>query len=45
MDLLWLPVWKTWRLDERHHGALQGLNKAETVIQYGEEQVFAWRRS
>jgi 2,3-bisphosphoglycerate-dependent phosphoglycerate mutase len=45
MDLLWLPVWKTWRLNERHYGALQGLNKGETAKQYGEEQVFAWRRS
>lgn len=45
MDLLWLPVWKTWRLNERHYGALQGFNKAETAKQYGEEQVFAWRRS
>ncbi|SKA79923.1 2,3-bisphosphoglycerate-dependent phosphoglycerate mutase [Paucidesulfovibrio gracilis DSM 16080] len=44
MDRLWLPVRKTWRLNERHYGALQGLNKAETAAEYGEEQVFAWRR-
>jgi 2,3-bisphosphoglycerate-dependent phosphoglycerate mutase len=45
MDLMWLPVFKTWRLNERHYGALQGLNKAETAKKYGEEQVFVWRRS
>jgi len=45
MDLLWLPEHKSWRLNERHYGALQGLNKAETAKQYGERQVFAWRRS
>ena len=45
MDLLWLPVAKSWRLNERHYGALQGLNKAETAAKYGEEQVFTWRRS
>jgi 2,3-bisphosphoglycerate-dependent phosphoglycerate mutase len=45
MDLLWLPVLKSWRLNERHYGALQGLNKAEIAARYGEEQVFAWRRS
>ncbi|QGY40941.1 2,3-diphosphoglycerate-dependent phosphoglycerate mutase [Pseudodesulfovibrio cashew] len=45
MDLLWLPVQKTWRLNERHYGALQGLNKAETAAKYGDEQVFVWRRS
>jgi 2,3-bisphosphoglycerate-dependent phosphoglycerate mutase len=45
MDRLWLPVVKTWRLNERHYGALQGLNKAETAARYGEEQVFTWRRS
>ena len=39
MDLLWLPVIKTWRLNERHYGALQGLNKAQTAEQYGEKQV------
>ncbi len=45
MDRLWLPVQKTWRLNERHYGALQGLNKAETAAKYGEEQVHIWRRS
>jgi 2,3-bisphosphoglycerate-dependent phosphoglycerate mutase len=45
MDLLWLPVVKTWRLNERHYGALQGLNKAETAAQHGEEKVKIWRRS
>ncbi|WP_243545815.1 2,3-diphosphoglycerate-dependent phosphoglycerate mutase [Pseudodesulfovibrio tunisiensis] len=45
MDMLWLPVMKTWRLNERHYGALQGLNKAETAGKYGDEQVFIWRRS
>jgi 2,3-bisphosphoglycerate-dependent phosphoglycerate mutase len=45
MDLLWLPVEKSWRLNERHYGALQGLNKAETAARYGDEQVLAWRRS
>jgi 2,3-bisphosphoglycerate-dependent phosphoglycerate mutase len=45
MDLLWLPVQKSWRLNERHYGALQGLNKAETAARHGEQQVFAWRRS
>ena len=45
MDLLWLPEHKSWRLNERHYGALQGLNKAETAKRYGERQVFAWRRS
>lgn len=45
MDLVWLPVEKSWRLNERHYGALQGLNKAQTAEQYGAEQVFAWRRS
>ncbi len=45
MDLLWLPVEKSWRLNERHYGALQGLDKAETAQRYGKEQVFAWRRS
>ncbi len=45
MDCLWLPVAKTWRLNERHYGALQGLNKAETAAKYGDEQVFIWRRS
>ncbi|WP_211747127.1 2,3-diphosphoglycerate-dependent phosphoglycerate mutase [Paenibacillus sp. Marseille-Q4541] len=45
MDLMWIPVYKTWKLNERHYGALQGLNKAETAIKYGEEQVLSWRRS
>ena len=45
MDLLWLPVVKSWRLNERHYGALQGLNKAETAEQFGDEQVKIWRRS
>ena len=45
MDLLWLPVEKDWRLNERHYGALQGLNKAETAAQHGEAQVKIWRRS
>lgn len=44
MDLMWLPIRNTWRLNERHYGALQGLNKAETAAQYGEQQVLAWRR-
>lgn len=42
---LWIPVKKSWRLNERHYGALQGLNKAETAAKHGEEQVFIWRRS
>jgi 2,3-bisphosphoglycerate-dependent phosphoglycerate mutase len=45
MDRLWLPVEKDWRLNERHYGALQGLNKAQTAAKYGEEQVLLWRRS
>jgi 2,3-bisphosphoglycerate-dependent phosphoglycerate mutase len=45
MDLMWLPVQHDWRLNERHYGALQGLNKAETAAKYGEEQVMIWRRS
>ncbi|MBL8512147.1 MAG: 2,3-diphosphoglycerate-dependent phosphoglycerate mutase, partial [Betaproteobacteria bacterium] len=45
LDLRWIPVIKHWRLNERHYGALQGLNKAETAAQYGEEQVLLWRRS
>lgn len=45
MDLCWLPVNKSWKLNERHYGALQGLNKAETAEKYGEEQVKIWRRS
>jgi len=45
LDLLWIPVNKSWRLNERHYGALQGLNKAQTAAQYGDEQVLVWRRS
>ena len=45
MDLMWIPETKSWLLNERHYGALQGLNKAETAAQYGEEQVLVWRRS
>src|SRR5918992_2873712 len=45
MDLMWLPVIKSWRLNERHYGGLQGLNKAETAAQHGEAQVKIWRRS
>jgi 2,3-bisphosphoglycerate-dependent phosphoglycerate mutase len=45
MDLMWLPVIHTWRLNERHYGYLQGLNKAETAAKFGEDQVKVWRRS
>lgn len=45
MDLMWIPVIRNWRLNERHYGALQGLNKAETAKKYGDEQVKIWRRS
>jgi 2,3-bisphosphoglycerate-dependent phosphoglycerate mutase len=45
MDLMWLPVVHSWRLNERHYGALTGLNKAETATKYGDEQVHIWRRS
>ena len=45
MDELYIPVYKSWRLNERHYGALQGLNKAETAKKYGDEQVYIWRRS
>jgi 2,3-bisphosphoglycerate-dependent phosphoglycerate mutase len=45
MDRIWLPVVKDWRLNERHYGALQGLNKADMAKQYGDEQVLVWRRS
>jgi 2,3-bisphosphoglycerate-dependent phosphoglycerate mutase len=45
LDQMWLPVEKSWRLNERHYGALQGLNKAETAARYGEAQVLVWRRS
>ena len=44
MDLMWLPIVNDWRLNERHYGALQGLNKAETAAQYGDDQVLVWRR-
>ncbi|HUB35041.1 MAG TPA: 2,3-diphosphoglycerate-dependent phosphoglycerate mutase [Bryobacteraceae bacterium] len=45
MDLMWIPVERSWRLNERHYGALQGLNKAETAAKFGEAQVKIWRRS
>ncbi len=45
MDLMWIPVIRDWRLNERHYGALQGLNKAETAAKFGEQQVKIWRRS
>ncbi len=45
MDLMWIPVINSWRLNERHYGALQGLNKAETAEKFGDEQVHVWRRS
>ncbi len=45
MDLMWLPTVHSWRLNERHYGALQGLDKAETAAKYGDEQVLVWRRS
>jgi len=45
MDLMWIPVYNTWRLNERHYGSLQGLNKAEMAAKYGEKQVLIWRRS
>ena len=45
MERLWIPVRRSWRLNERHYGALQGLNKAETAAEHGEEQVQVWRRS
>ncbi len=44
-DRLWIPVWRSWRLNERHYGALQGLNKADIKERYGDEQFMAWRRS
>jgi len=43
-NLMWIPIYKSWRLNERHYGALQGLNKAETAQKYGDEQVHKWRR-
>src|SRR5436305_5381493 len=45
MDLMWIPVENSWRLNERHYGALQGLNKAETAAEYGDVQTKIWRRS
>jgi 2,3-bisphosphoglycerate-dependent phosphoglycerate mutase len=45
LDLMWIPVVKAWQLNERHYGALQGLNKAETAAEFGDEQVLIWRRS
>ena len=45
MDLMWIPVKNDWRLNERHYGALSGLNKAETAAKFGDEQVLVWRRS
>ena len=45
LDLMWIPIFNSWRLNERHYGALQGLNKAETAAKYGDEQVHIWRRS
>ena len=45
LDLMWIPVTKSWRLNERHYGALQGLNKAETAAKHGDAQVKIWRRS
>ena len=45
MDLMWIPIAHHWRLNERHYGALQGLNKAETAAKYGDQQVLLWRRS
>jgi len=45
MELMWIPVRKSWRLNERHYGSLQGLNKSETAAKFGEEQVLVWRRS
>jgi len=45
MDLMWIPVYRSWRLNERHYGALQGLDKSETAVKHGEKQVLLWRRS
>jgi len=45
MDLMWIPVYRSWRLNERHYGALQGLNKSETAAKHGTDQVLLWRRS
>src|SRR5512143_599593 len=45
MNLMWIPVHNSWRLNERHYGALQGLNKAEMATRFGDEQILIWRRS
>ncbi len=45
LDQMWIPIYNTWRLNERHYGALQGLNKAETAARFGDKQVLIWRRS
>ncbi|MCM8819543.1 MAG: 2,3-bisphosphoglycerate-dependent phosphoglycerate mutase, partial [Candidatus Omnitrophica bacterium] len=45
LDLMWIPIYNSWRLNERHYGALQGLNKLEMVEKFGEKQVLLWRRS
>src|SRR5580704_6259240 len=45
LDLMWIPIEHSWRLNERHYGALQGLNKAQTAAKYGDDQVLIWRRS
>ena len=45
MDLMWIPVHRSWRLNERHYGALQGLSKADMAAKHSEDQVFVWRRS
>src|SRR5512137_2689285 len=45
LDQIWIPVYNSWRLNERHYGALQGLNKAEMAAKFGDEQVLIWRRS
>jgi 2,3-bisphosphoglycerate-dependent phosphoglycerate mutase len=45
MDMMWIPVYRSWRLNERHYGSLQGLNKSEMAEKYGDEQVLVWRRS
>ena len=45
LDLMWIPVYRSWRLNERHYGGLQGLNKAEMIAKHGEKQVLVWRRS
>ncbi len=45
LDLMWIPVYRSWRLNERHYGALQGLNKSETAAKFGDDQVKIWRRS